>query len=38
VDVSAVDPVASMMAVENPKLATIAGDVRDALKQVVAGL
>ena len=38
VEVSAVDPVASMMAVHNPKLASIAGDVRDLLKQVVAGL
>ena len=38
VEVSAVDPVASMMAIENPKLATIAGEVRDLLKQVVAGL
>ena len=38
VEVSAVDPVASMQAVENPKLATIAGEVRDLLKQVVAGL
>ena len=38
VEVSAVDPVASMMAVRNPKLATIAGEVRDLLKQVVSGL
>jgi uncharacterized protein (DUF302 family) len=38
VEVSAVDPVASMMAIENPKLATIAGEVRDLLKQVVSGL
>ena len=38
VEVSAVDPVASMMAVKNPKLATIAGEVRDLLKQVVSGL
>ena len=38
VEVSAVDPVASMLAVHNPKLASIAGDVRDLLKQVVAGL
>lgn len=38
VEVSAVDPVASMMAIENPKLATIAGDVRDLLRQVVSGL
>lgn len=37
-EVSAVDPVASMMAVDNPRLASIAGDVRDLLKQVVADL
>jgi uncharacterized protein (DUF302 family) len=37
-EVSAVDPVASMMAVDNPRLASIAGDVRDLLKQVVAEL
>jgi hypothetical protein len=38
VEVSAVDPVASMAAVKNPGLESIAGDVRDLLKQVVAGL
>lgn len=38
VEVSAVDPVASMMAVKNPKLAAIAGDVKDQLQQVVSGL
>ena len=38
VEVSAVDPVASMMAIHNPKLASIADEVRDLLKQVVAGL
>ncbi|HEV2563293.1 MAG TPA: DUF302 domain-containing protein [Rhizomicrobium sp.] len=38
VEVSAVDPVASMAAVDNPKLAPIAVEVRDLLKQVVAGL
>jgi uncharacterized protein (DUF302 family) len=38
VEVSAVDPVASMMAIHNPKLACIAREVRDLLKQVVAGL
>ena len=38
VEISAVDPVASMMAINNPKLATIAGEVRDILKQVVSGL
>ena len=38
VEVSAVDPVASMMAIDNPKLTSIAGEVRDLLKQVVASL
>ena len=38
VEVSAVDPVASMMAIGNPKLASIAGEVRDLLKQVIADL
>jgi len=38
VEVSAVDPVASMAAVNNPKLVPIAGEVRDLLKQVVVGL
>ena len=38
VEVSAVDPVSSMMAIKNPKLESIAGDVRDMLKQMVAGL
>jgi uncharacterized protein (DUF302 family) len=38
VEVSAVDPVASMAAVDNPKLTPIAGEVRDLLKQVVTGL
>lgn len=37
-EVSTIDPVASMMAVGNPRLASIAGDVRDLLKQVVADL
>jgi uncharacterized protein (DUF302 family) len=38
VEVSAVDPIASMQAVGNPGLASIAGEVRDMLKQVVDGL
>lgn len=38
VEVSAVDPVASMMAIANPKLPTIAGEVRDLLRQVVSDL
>lgn len=38
VKVSAVDPVASMQAVENPSLGAIAGEVRDALRRVVESL
>lgn len=38
VEVSAVDPIASMQAVNNPGLASIASEVRDRLKQVVDGL
>jgi uncharacterized protein (DUF302 family) len=38
VEVSAVDPVASMSAIDNPKLARIAGQVRDLLKQVIADI
>lgn len=38
VEVSAVDPVASMAAVDNPELGPIAVEVRDILKQVVADL
>jgi uncharacterized protein (DUF302 family) len=36
VEISAVDPVASMAAIENPKLDAVAGEVRELLKQVVA--
>ena len=35
VEVSAVNPVASMQAVENDSLGTIAGQVRDKLKKVI---
>jgi uncharacterized protein (DUF302 family) len=38
VEVSAVDPIASMQAIQNPNLAAIAGEVRNLLKQVVADL
>ena len=38
VEVSAVDPVASMMAVNNPMLGAIAGNVRNLLKQTIEGL
>ena len=37
-EVAAVDPVASMQAIENPALAGIAGEVRETLRQVVEGL
>ncbi|MDA9505119.1 hypothetical protein XI09_10545 [Bradyrhizobium sp. CCBAU 11386] len=36
VEISAVDPVASMAAIKNPKLGAVAGQVRELLKQVVA--
>jgi uncharacterized protein (DUF302 family) len=35
VEVSAIDPVASMMAVKNDNLTGIAGEVRDKLKRVI---
>lgn len=35
IEVSVVDPVASMQAVENKNLATIAGEVREKLKRVL---
>lgn len=35
VEVSAVDPIASMKAVENPEIADIAGQVREKLKAVI---
>jgi len=38
VEVAAVDPVASMQAVENPKLLPIAGQVREMLRQAVDSL
>ena len=38
VEVSAVDPVASMQAIENPRLAEVAKEVRAKLKRVVNGL
>jgi uncharacterized protein (DUF302 family) len=38
VEVSAIDPVASMMAVENPLLAGIADSVREKLKSIVESL
>lgn len=38
VEVSAVDPVASMMAVQNPDLAATAGEIRSKLRQAIASL
>ena len=38
VEISAVDPVASMSAIENPKLGKVAGQVRELLKQVVSDI
>lgn len=37
-EVAAVDPVASMQAIDNPSLGSIAGQVRDRLRQVVERL
>lgn len=38
VEISAVDPVASMSAIRNEKLGAVAGKVRELLKQVVADI
>jgi uncharacterized protein (DUF302 family) len=38
VEVSAVDPVASMQAIDNPGLAEVADEVQARLKKVIAGL
>ena len=38
IEVSAVDPVASMMAIENPRLADVAKTVQSKLKAVIDGL
>ena len=38
VEVSAIDPVASMMAIENPRLADVAKTVQSKLKAVIDGL
>ncbi|NQV57814.1 MAG: DUF302 domain-containing protein [Rhodospirillales bacterium] len=38
VEVSAVDPAASMQAIDNPALAGIAGQVREMLESVIKGL
>lgn len=38
VEVSAVDPVASMQAIDNPRLAEVAAEVQGKLKRIVASL
>lgn len=38
VEVSAIDPVASMLAIENAELKTVAGQVRDLLAKAVAAV
>ncbi len=38
IEVSAVDPAASMMAIDNEELTTVAQEVRDKLKKVVVSL
>jgi hypothetical protein len=38
VEVSAIDPVASMQAIENAKLIAVAADVRDLLAKAIAAI
>jgi len=38
VEVAAVDPMASMMAIENESLGKVASEVRNMLKNVIEGL
>lgn len=38
VEVSAIDPLASMQAIENEKLKSVAGEVKTMLEKVVAGI
>ena len=38
IEVSAIDPVASMQAIDNPKLHDVAGQVRDLLAKAVAAI
>jgi uncharacterized protein (DUF302 family) len=38
VEIAAVDPVASMTSIDNPRLKQLAAEVREALKRVVASL
>lgn len=38
IEVAAIDPIASMMAIENPKLAKIAGEIKRKLEKAIASL
>jgi len=38
VEVAAIDPIASMMAIENPKLAKLAADIKKKLERVIESL
>ena len=38
IEVAAVDPIASMMAIENPALAEIAGEIKEKLERAIASL
>lgn len=38
IEVAAVDPIASMMAIENPALAGIAGEIKEKLERAIASL
>ena len=38
IEVAAVDPLASMMAIENPKLAEIAREIKEKLERAIASL
>ena len=38
IEVAAIDPIASMMAIENPKLAIIAAEIKDKLERVIKSL
>lgn len=38
IEVAAVDPIASMMAIENPKLAKLAGEIKGKLDKVIESL
>ena len=38
IEVAAVDPIASMMAIENPDLAEIAGEIKEKLERTIASL